>query len=462
MTTSSSLSFLGAAGTVTGSKHLVRGAGRQVLLDCGLYQGLKDLRRRNWEPLPVPACEIDAVVLSHAHIDHSGYLPRLVGDGFAGPIYCTPGTADLLQLLLVDSAHIQASDAERANRHGYTKHRPAKPLYTVEDARAALGHLELRAYGDRFEVTTGMSALFRRAGHILGSATIELDIEERSKLAFSGDLGRWGRPILRDPDSMDRADVVLVESTYGDRLHEPDPAAGLARIVTDAIARGGPILIPAFAVGRTQELVWTLRELQDSGQIPDIPVYLDSPMAIDVTDLYCRHPEDHDMEMSLLMDEKRCPLCCQTYRLMRTPDESKSLNRLRGPAIIISASGMATGGRILHHFAHRLGDPHTTVLLVGFQAAGTRGRALQEGAASVRIYGEDVPVRAVVETLDGLSAHADRSEIMRWLRGFERAPRRTFVVHGEPRAAAALRDAIEWEFGWPNVTVARDAESVPL
>jgi len=456
------LQFLGAAGTVTGSKHLVEAAGRAVLLDCGLFQGLKKLRQRNWLAPPFPAAELDAVVLSHAHIDHSGYLPRIVREGFRGPVYCTPATAGLLEILLLDSAHLQEQDAKRANRLGYTKHRPALPLYDVADAKEALTHVESRSYGQRFEVAPGIEAVFRRAGHILGSASVELGLEARTTLVFSGDLGRWGRPILRDPDPVRRADVLLVESTYGDRVHAPDPAAQLARIVNDAVARGGTLLVPAFAVGRTQEIIWTLRQLEEAGRIPELPVFVDSPMAIDVTELYCRHPEDHDLEMSLLMDAKRCPLCCRQYHLTRSVEDSKALDRMSGPMIILSASGMATGGRILHHLAHRLGDRRTTVLLVGYQAAGTRGRALRDGASTLRIHGADVPVRARVETLDGLSAHADRDEILRWLSAFEGAPRRTYLVHGEPQASAALAEAIRARLGWDGVEVAKDGATVAL
>jgi len=457
------LEFLGAAGTVTGSKHLVRAQGRAVLLDCGLFQGLKELRLRNWSAPPVQPSELDAVVLSHAHLDHSGYLPVLVRDGFQGPIYCTAGTADLLAVLLPDAAHLQEEDAERANRRGYSKHRPALPLFGADDAQAALARLEPQKYGAGFEVAPGMRAVLRRAGHILGSATVELQMGSRptTTLVYSGDLGRWDRPILRDPDPVPHADVVLVESTYGNRVHRPDAAAELARIVQECVARDGALIVPAFAVGRTQELVWTLRGLEDEDRIPRLPVFLDSPMAINVTELYCRHPEDHDLEMELLMDERRCPLCCHKYHLARTRDESKALRQFKGPMIVISASGMATGGRVLHHLKQRLPDPRTTVLLTGFQAAGTRGRALQEGARSVRIHGEDVAVRARVETLDGLSAHADREEILRWLSGFAAAPRRTYIVHGEPAAADALAQAIGSRLGWP-AELARDGLQVDL
>ncbi|MBY0524725.1 MAG: MBL fold metallo-hydrolase [Gemmataceae bacterium] len=457
------LQFLGAAGTVTGSKYLVSASGRQILLDCGLFQGPKDLRQRNWSKPAFEPGRVDAVVLSHAHIDHSGYLPLLARHGFRGPIFCTPGTADLLGVLLPDAAHLQEEEAATANRYGYSKHRPALPLFTAQDAQAALRLIEPRPYGERFAVTTGMASVLRRAGHILGSASVELQLGEADpfRLVSSGDLGRWDRPILRNPDFVPEADILLVESTYGGRTHPPDPMEALARVVQEAARRGGALLVPAFAVGRTQELVWMLRQLEEANRIPSLPVYIDSPMAINVSDIYCRHPEDHALDMKLLMDEKRCPLCCKQYHLARTPQESKALNHRAGALVIISASGMATGGRILHHLKLRLPDPRTTVLLVGFQAIGTRGRALQEGAPSVRIHGQDVPVRAQVETLEGLSAHADREEILRWLSGFRRPPAQTYIVHGEPQPAQSLAETLQTGLGW-KARVARDGETVPL
>jgi len=458
-----SLKFFGAAGTVTGSKHLVSMNDRRVLLDCGLFQGLKDLRQRNWAPPPFRPTDVDAVLVSHAHIDHSGALPLLVRHGFEGRVLCTPGTADLLRVMLLDSAHLQEEEAQFANRHGHSKHRPALPLYTSADAENALHLVETRSYGETFDVTDGFAAVFRRAGHILGSATIEVRLEARKpvRLVYSGDLGRWGRPILRDPELVPRADVLLVESTYGDRLHATRPEEALAEVVRNAAELGQVLLVPAFAVGRTQELIWTLRQLEESGRIPTLPVFVDSPMAIDVSDIYCRHPEDHDLAMTEIMDRRRCPLCCKRYHLLRTPAESMSLNERKGPMIIISASGMATGGRILHHLKLRLPSEHTTVLLTGFQAAGTRGRSLQEGAREIRIHGQNVPVRAKIVTIDGLSAHADRDEILRWVRGFERAPRQTYVVHGEPRQAQHLAATLQHELGW-RAGVAEDRAHVSL
>jgi metallo-beta-lactamase family protein len=450
------LTFFGAAGTVTGSKHRVRTGRHELLLDCGLFQGWKELRLRNWSPPAFDAARLAAVVLSHAHVDHSGYLPVLVRDGFAGPIFCTAGTADLLRVLLLDAAKLQEEEAAAANRFGYAKHRPALPLYTGEDAERALRLVSPCAYDAPFSVTDDASAIFRRAGHILGSATIELRLAE-TRLVFSGDLGRWNRPILRDPEPVTEADVVLIESTYGDRVHATDPVEQLVGIVHAAVARGGALLIPSFAVGRAQELVWTLRRLEDAQRIPSLPVFIDSPMAIDVTEIYSRHPEDHDLEMSLLVDGQRSPLRCRQQQFVRSAQESRTLNHRDGPMIVIAGSGMATGGRILHHLKRRLPDARTTVLLPGFQAADTRGRKLQEGAREVRIHGEAVPVRAKVETLDGLSAHADREEILRWLGGFADPPRVTYVVHGEPGAAASLADAIRTRLGWTVAVAADDA-----
>ena len=458
------LQFLGGAGTVTGSKYLIRVGERQLLLDCGLFQGLKELRLRNWREPPFESSKIDAVVLSHAHIDHSGYLPLLVKRSFRGPVHCTPATQSLLKIMLPDSAHLQEEEAAYANRKGFSKHRPAKPLYDGGDAAKALTLLSPHAYGEPFEVTEGVQATFRRAGHILGSATIELNIDHEKSLTlvFSGDLGRWGRPMIRDPELVPDADVLLVESTYGNRIHaDGDPSEEFARVVNQAAERGGALLIPAFAVGRTQELIWRLRKLEEAGKVPRLPVYIDSPMAIDATQIFCQHPEDHDIDMKLLMDEHRCPLCCKPYTFTRTADESKALNEVKGPFIIISASGMATGGRIVHHLKQRLPDERTTVLLVGFQAAGTRGRALQDGAKFLRMHGQEVPVRAHVETISGLSAHADQNEILRWLRGFAKPPRQVFIVHGESASSSALQDIIKKQLSW-HAEIAKDLQVIPL
>jgi metallo-beta-lactamase family protein len=463
MTNDVSLTFVGGAGTVTGSKYWIQANGEQILLDCGLFQGLKQLRLRNWENPPFEPQLIDAVVLSHGHLDHSGYLPVLVQKGFRGPIYCTPGTADVIDIVLRDAAHIQEEEAERANRYGYSKHHPARPLYTKEDVEQALRLIKTKAYGEPFTPTKSMEVLFRRAGHILGSATVELNLnnEKNCKLVFSGDLGRWNRPILREPELVSEADILLVESTYGDRLHSQNAEEQFAQSIAQTIARKGVIVIPAFAVGRTQELIWTLRKLEDEGRLPVVPVYIDSPMAINVTDIYCQHPEDHNLDMKTLMDKKLCPLCCREYNLVYTAQESKELNTRQGPMIIIAGSGMATGGRVLHHLKQRLPDEKTMVLLPGFQAAGTRGRSLQEGARTIRIHGQDIPVRAQVETLDGFSAHADQNELLRWLRGFKKPPRHTYIVHGESNASNTFAEVIQKELGF-HVSVAKDGATIPL
>ena len=458
-TSEPSLQFLGAAGTVTGSRFLLRAGGRQVLLDCGLFQGLKELRLRNWAPPGFDPAGIDAVVLSHAHLDHSGYLPLLARRGFRGPVLCTAGTADLARILLLDAAHLQEEDAARANRRGYSKHKPALPLYTTADAEAAIGLLSPRDMHETFTVAPGVRVTLRDAGHILGASIVDVSVTERgrtTRLVFSGDLGRWGRPLTPDPELVAAADVVLIESTYGDRRHPADPDEVLAALVREIAATASVLLVPAFAVGRTQELLYMLRALEDARRIPAIPVFVDSPMAIEVTGVYLRHLAarrgEDTFDPGLLRPAH--------LRLLRTPEESKSLNDHPGPMIIVSASGMATGGRILHHLRLRLPDPGATVLLPGFQAAGTRGRALRDGARDVRIHGQLVPVRARIVTIDGLSAHADRDDLLRWARGFTTRPR-AWVVHGEPQPADSFAESLRNELGW-DARVAPDGATVPL
>lgn len=455
------IQFCGAAGTVTGSMHLVTANGRRVLLDCGLFQGVKALRERNWRDPDFDPKSLDAVVLSHAHIDHTGALPLLTRRGYRGPIYCTPATVELLRILLPDAAHLQEEEADRANRRGYTKHAPALPLYTPADAQQALSQLKGTEYARVFLVAGDFTVIYRHAGHILGAATVDLEIRNGPRVIFSGDLGRYDRPILPDPEPVPEADVLLLESTYGDREHVPGTADQLARVVTETADRGGAILIPAFVVDRTQELLWMLQHLEDKRRIPVLPVYVDSPSATDVTEIYRRHTEEFDSAMKDELRRGVQVLHTKRVQFCRTVDESKRLNNVRGPVIIISSSGMATGGRILHHLEHRLPDPRTTVLLVGFQAEGTRGRALQDGAKTIRIFGEAVPVEARVETINGLSAHADRTETLRWLTGFTRPPHQTYLVHGEPPEAQALEVAIEQRFGW-SVQAARDGETVSI
>lgn len=457
------LSFFGGVGTVTGSKYLLETSGARVLLECGLFQGQKHLRLRNWDAPPFDVSALDAVVLSHAHLDHTGYLPVLVRRGFRGAVHCTSGTLELLGVLLRDAAGLQEEEASYANRKGYSKHRPALPLFDRADAEAALKLLVPHSYGVRFTVAPGMAVTFRRAGHILGSAIVEIEFDgaSPSRLVFTGDLGRPDQPILRDPEPPPAADVLLLESTYGDRTHAQDPAAELARVAREAAIRGGALLVPAFAVGRTQTLIWLLRQLEREGRIPELPVFIDSPMANRVSAIYCSHEEDLDGEMRAAMAAKECPLCCRTYGLVITAEESRNLNDRRGPFIVIAGSGMATGGRILHHLAHRLDDPTTTVLLVGYQAIGTRGRLLRDGVPQVKMLGRFVPVRAKIECLDGLSAHAGRDEMLAWVKRLSVPPRTAFVVHGEPPAAESLGAALRQELGW-NARVAQDGEIVEL
>jgi metallo-beta-lactamase family protein len=459
------LRFLGAAGTVTGSKFLLQVEGARILLDCGLYQGLKELRLRNWDPLPLDAATIDHVVLTHAHVDHSGYLPRLFGSGFHGAVHATPATVDLLRILLADAGHLQEEEAEYHNLRGTSTHRPALPLYTAVDGARAAERVGALAYSKTLPLAPGCSLAFARAGHILGAATATLDVAVPGgarRIVFSGDVGRYDAPILPDPAPLGDADYVVVESTYGDRRHDSSPIAdGLERVVRQAVAREGAIVVPAFAVGRTQDLLYHLNMLQTARRIPPLPIYVDSPMAIDATAIYRAHPEEFDDEMRAMALAGTSPLEARSFHLARTAEDSRAINAVPGPVLIISASGMATGGRVLHHLRTRLPDPRTTVLLVGYQAIGTRGRALEEGARTVRIFAEDVPVRATVEMMHGLSAHADADGLMRWLRTAHRRPRRLFVVHGEPAPAAALAGRVRAELGW-DVTVPAYLDTVTI
>lgn len=445
------LTFLGAAGTVTGSKYLVEAEGKRLLVDCGLFQGLKVLRLRNWAPLPEKPSSFDWCVLTHAHLDHTGYLPRLVRDGYSGPIYADAATIDLCNILLPDSAHLQEEDAERAGRRGYSKHHPPLPLYSQEDVVPVLNAMREIPRAAPFTISSQFTVRPHDAGHILGSASLELTITENGKktvVLFSGDVGRYDQPILKNPEAPPRCDVLLCESTYGDREHPADsPEDALADVINRVVKRGGQVVIPAFAVGRTQTIMYILRELEDANRIPRLPVYVDSPMAISVTGLYMRHREDHDL--TYITEEKSGnPLDAHNVHYMRTVDQSKSINDVKTPAIIISASGMATGGRVLHHLARLAPDSRNAILLVGFQAMGTRGRSLEDGAKTVRIHGEDVPVKAEVINLRQFSAHAGKSELLRWLSGIPAPPRQTYLTHGEPEASAALKIAIESKFNW--------------
>jgi metallo-beta-lactamase family protein len=447
------LQFLGATGTVTGSKYLLEHRGFRVLIDCGLFQGLKELRLRNWAPFPVDPSSIHAIVLTHAHLDHTGYLPRLAVAGYEGPVIATPPTCDLCAILLPDSGHLQEEDARFYNKRGISKHRPALPLYTEEDAQQSLTLLRPCPPSGTLRLHEGMSIQFHGAGHILGASFVEVRLHEaRGKdriIVFGGDLGRPDQPILPPPAPLPPCDHLLLESTYGDRDHpDEDPRDHLSKIVRDTAARGGFVIVPAFAVGRTQELLYMLREMQLDGRLStDIPIHVDSPMAIHAIRVFLEHEEAHDAEMRTRTDAGGDPLGMKNVHLIRTVAQSKALNSIRYPAIVISASGMATGGRVLHHLAYRLPDHRNTVLFVGYQAAGTRGRSLQDGARTVRIHGQDVPVRAQVETVEGLSAHADRGEILGWLGTARAVPRSIHLVHGEPGALAGLAEAVHDRYG---------------
>lgn len=436
------LSFLGAAGTVTGSRFLLEGNGKRVLVDCGLFEGLKQLRQRNWEPFPIAPASVDAVLLTHAHIDHSGYLPALARDGYAGPIYCSHASMELSSILLREGGDLQEKDAEFANRHGYSGHKPALPLYTARDAEAVLQRIKPISFHTAHTIGNGLRVTLRRAGHNLGAATIDCDWNG-TRVVFSGDLGRYRDTMIVDPEPVPEADYLLLESTYGDHRHDDiDPQELLGSIIDRTAARGGTVLIPASAVGRAQSLLYHLERLKASGRLANIPIFLDSPMGIDASELLCSHLGDHRLSA------EACVRACDIATYVRSVEASKAVMNSPLPKVIISASGMATGGRVLHHLKHFAPDARNTILFAGFQAAGTRGAALVAGVDRVKIHGEMVPVRAEVRNISTLSAHADADEILRWLGGFRRPPRQTFIVHGEQRASAALKARIEAELGW--------------
>ncbi len=435
------LAFHGATDTVTGSRFVVEHDGTRVLVDCGLFQGVKRLRRRNWEPLGVPSHSVDAVLLTHAHLDHSGWLPRLVAEGFDGPIWCTPLTGSLLEILLRDAAYLAEEEARHRNRHGTTRHRPALPLYTTEQAEAALARVRTHPFGASLDVAPGLRAMFTRAGHILGAACVRVASEDGS-VSFTGDVGRPDDPVMLPPAPLPAADVVVTESTYGDRTH---PATDVRDLLGDVVrrtaARGGIVLVPAFAVGRAQALLHLFGDLRDAGEIPDVPIHCNSPMANSVTDLLVASLGEHRL------DAAACRRLSKDVDFVRSAQASRRLTELGGPRIVVTASGMLTGGRVLHHLVQLAPDDRNTVLLPGFQAAGTRGRALAEGADRVKVFGRQVPVRAEVVQLDALSAHADRDQLTAWLARTP-PPRRAYAVHGEPHAADALRLHLGDELGW--------------
>ncbi len=467
-----SLTFLGAARTVTGSRYLLEFGGRRVLVDAGLFQGLKELRERNWEDLRIRPDSIDAIVLTHAHLDHCGYLPRLVAQGFRGRVFCTQGTQDLCRIVLPDAARLQEEDAELANRGGYSRHKPALPLYRDVDAARALTHLQPCGYDRLLPAVDGIEIEFINAGHLLGSSFVRMHVDGRTVL-FGGDLGRYERPVLPDPAFVKEADYLLVESTYGDRRHEKDDNGDrLCGIVNETFAQGGKLIIPAFAIGRVEELIYWLKRLEDEKRIPQLPVFLDSPMAAAALARYTARVRELDPELDPANHNVTAPndghahepweararhapqeramaiFATTRFTIVQSPDQSKQLTASRQPAIVLSSSGMAEGGRVLHHLKATLPNAHNTVLFAGYQGVGTRGRRLIDGEKSVKIHGEWVPVAARIEHLDSMSAHADANEIMRWLGGFTRPPVRTFIVHGEPAAMDALGARIERELGW--------------
>ena len=445
-----SLRFLGAASVVSGSRHLLETDRARVLVDCGLFQGEKEVRELNWQRFAVPPDSLAAVVLTHGHIDHSGFLPRLTREGFTGPIFTSPATADLLGLLLYDSAKCQAEDALYANRKGYAKHRPALPLYEERDVDRTLRLVRTVPRKEWFEPAPGVRCRFHDAGHMLGSSFVETEVAGPGKplrIVFSGDVGRFDAPLYNDPVSPPACDYLVLESTYGDRDHPPSvPLDELEAVTHEAIARGGMMLVASFAIGRCQQLVYLLRTLMAAGRLPEIPIWVDSPMAVDAMEVFRRHGQEHDFaeaKMQGVAESLASPL----VRMAKTAAESKSVNAHTGPGIVIASSGMMNGGRILHHLARRLPDPKTTVLVAGYQAAGTRGRTLIDGAKFLRIHGRDIPVKAAIRRVDALSGHADRHEIDRWL-GAMPAPRKTFLVHGEPPAARGMREFLATRRGW--------------
>ncbi|WP_339704047.1 MBL fold metallo-hydrolase [Algoriphagus aquimarinus] len=449
-----SVKFLGAAGTVTGSRYLLDLGDFEFLVDCGLFQGRKELRRRNWDKFPMPPTDMEAIVLTHAHMDHIGCLPKLVKDGFRGPIYCTAVTAELAKILLLDSGKLQEEEAEYARKKGYSRHENPEPLYTVEDAEAVFPLFVPQDFKKPFSIHPAVEVTYYYAGHILGAAIVKIVIKgdsQTKKLVFSGDLGRYHDPILYPPTLIPEADVVWIESTYGDRISTTvKPEEELERAINDVFSRDGLVIIPAFAVGRTQLVMYYLYQLLKKGKIPNVPIYLDSPMAINVSNLYKQFHQDHQL-IAVLDNTEQHPFQHSQLHYYRKQEQSRTLNDLKGKAIIISASGMATGGRVMHHLFHHLPDERNGVIFVGYQAEGTRGRRLVNGETDVRIYGQEVPVKAKIYSVEGLSAHADQNELMEWAEGFSEKPKLTFIVHGEEKSSSVLAQKLKDELGWNTV-----------
>ena len=473
------IQFLGAAGTVTGSKHLINTSydssgkqGFQALIDCGLFQGQKEWRERNWQDTPVPAREIDAVILTHAHLDHCGWIPRLVKEGFRGPIYATSPTIDLCSVVLPDSGHLQEEDAAFHNKKGTSKHSPALPLYTLEEAQDCLQYFKPVEVGQTIQLSPELAFRFVRAAHILGSCMAEVTLktnDQACRLLFTGDVGRVrdsqvapGKVVHSGPQEGESADVLVMESTYGNREHPvSDPRPELAQLIRDTVARGGSVIVPAFAVERTQKFIFILKVLMESGEIPRAPVYCDSPMGIKAVEIYLKHSEEYTPRAAELIKKYGSPLEWPGFTFAQTPEQSKKINESHFPSVIISSSGMVTGGRILHHLAQRLPDPRNLVLFIGFQAPGTRGAIIKGGAEEVKIFGEFIPIRAQVAALEQFSDHADPPELLQWLRTFKSKPGTTYLVHGEPQASSQLRDLLRRELRW-NVRVAEYMEKVPV
>ncbi len=473
------IQFLGAAGVVTGSKHLIHvdgdgdGArGLQVLVDCGLFQGQKEWRERNWQDLPVPANTIDAVILTHAHLDHSGWIPRLVKQGFHGPIYATAPTIELCSILLPDSGHLQEEDAAFYNKTNASKHHPALPLYTMEEAEQCMTLFRPVNFSEAKRLSSQLSFRFVRAAHILGSSMAEITVTSGGtarKLLFTGDIGRVrdsevapGKVLYSGPTEGEDCDLLVMESTYGNRLHpHNDPRPEMAALIRTALQRGGSVVVPSFAVERTQKFLFLLKELMESGQIPRVPGHADSPMAIKAVQIFMKHSEEFTPETKAMIGKYGSPLDWPGFHFDATQDDSKKINDIKSPVIIISSSGMVAGGRILHHLMLRLPDPKNLVLFIGFQAPGTRGFTIQHGAPQVKMFGQEIPIRAQVESLEQFSDHADTPELLEWLHTFRRAPSVTYLVHGEPAAAAQLRDAMTQALGW-NVQIAAYREKVQV